>query len=50
MNLAAARLEALRRRRAEYISDYRNRTGLATRKDARAWALFYSALIRRMTR
>ena len=49
MNLAALRLEALRRRRAEYIRDYRNRTGLARREDARMWALFYSQLIRRLT-
>jgi hypothetical protein len=50
MNLAALRLEALRRRREEYIRDYANRTGLATRKDARMWALFFSALIRRIER
>jgi hypothetical protein len=48
MNLADLRLAALRQRRAEYIRDYRNRTGIATRADARSWALFFSALIRRI--
>jgi hypothetical protein len=49
MNLADLRIAALRQRRAEYIRDYANRTGLAPRRDARMWALFFSALIRRMT-
>jgi hypothetical protein len=43
-------LASLRRRRAEYVRDYANRTGIATRQDARMWGLFYSRLIRRIER
>jgi hypothetical protein len=48
MDLASENLARLRRVRADYIRNYRNRTGLASRQDARRWALFYSSLIRRV--
>ena len=47
-DLRTMRLEALRQRRAEYIRDYKRGSIIPSRKDARMWALFFSALIRRL--